>query len=84
MQCVFFNVGTGSFKLFTQDHGTHNPISYPKEGNANPIMGLDRLLALQGVRAPRFYRQLANERGKAPAAFAPEDLALVLISLKGP
>jgi len=36
-QCFFFNAGTQSFKLFTQNHGTHNMITYPKEGKAIPL-----------------------------------------------
>jgi len=53
-----------------------------------PTVGLDTPLGLQELEAPKPARQSAHEGGKgwqlyAPAAFIPQEIFLVLISVRG-
>jgi hypothetical protein len=53
-----------------------------------PIAGLDMPLGLQEFQVPKLPRQLAHEGGEgwqlyAPATFIPQEISLVLISVKG-
>ena len=62
-------------------------VIFLSEAKRHPVTGLDITLWLQKIQATRMYRQTAHEGDKgcklyAPAAFTPQEIPLVLISVR--
>jgi hypothetical protein len=70
-----------------RDTGTGSKTQMTIIKRSSPITGLDRPKGFQEVEAPRFldkrHRKVVGFQPYVPAAFSPQEMFLVLISVRG-